>query len=542
MFLVRHENNIHMKFLSVFSGFQEESLLTAFLKILGVKHNKDFTDNYYNEHPYNYCLFGLYSSLQDYGVESVALKIDDKKEIVSLEAPFIAQIADDFVIVSDIDADSIDYNWRGKRITSSLASFLETWTGIVLMARPRAESGEPEFTKHHKEETFKQTLKFSLVGILFIWGVLHLFLTQDVNILSGGLLLINLSGIYITSLLVLKQIHIHNGYADKLCSLFYQNGCNNILETSAAKLGGLISWSELGLSYFIGNLIIILLAPGFMSYLILLNLLTLPYSFWSIWYQKFRAKQWCTLCLIVQGILWLMAITNLVFGSITLPQFRTIEVLYVGFIYLLPYLSIALLLPVIGNAARRVQGIQQTNSIKMREEIFTALLKKQPYYEVEDQTTQIKFGNPAAGLQITILSNPHCNPCAKMHKRVEKLLKVHADKLGVRYIFSSFGEKFYDSNFFLTTAYLNHPIEYAQKIYTEWFEQGVTQKEKFFGRFPQDIENNKVQEEFKNHQDWIAKTKLRATPTILINGYLLPKEYQIEDMKYFTDVYFAEKE
>jgi len=34
---------------------------------------------------------------------------------------------------------------------------------------------------------------------------------------------------------------------------------------------------------------------------------------------------------------------------------------------------------------------------------------------------------------------------------------------------------------------------------------------------------------------WKAKTQLRATPTILVNGYKLPDNYKIEDLRYFTN-------
>jgi protein-disulfide isomerase len=67
--------------------------------------------------------------------------------------------------------------------------------------------------------------------------------------------------------------------------------------------------------------------------------------------------------------------------------------------------------------------------MKANEDVFKTLLKQQPFYETTDSVTQllnysvIHFGNPDAQLKITILTNPFCNPCAKMHKRVEKLLK-----------------------------------------------------------------------------------------------------------------------
>ena len=50
------------------------------------------------------------------------------------------------------------------------------------------------------------------------------------------------------------------------------------------------------------------------------------------------------------------------------------------------------------------------------------------------------------------------------------------------------------------------------------------------------IEYPAIEEEFQRHEAWKQKTQLRATPTILINGYQLPESYKIEDLRYFTDL------
>lgn len=42
------------------------------------------------------------------------------------------------------------------------------------------------------------------------------------------------------------------------------------------------------------------------SSLALCNVCCLPYTVWSIWYQRFRAHKWCTLCVGVQTTLWLL--------------------------------------------------------------------------------------------------------------------------------------------------------------------------------------------------------------------------------------------
>lgn len=336
-------------------------------------------------------------------------------------------------------------------------------------------------------------------------------------------------------MLVLKQMDIHSEYADKLCSLFNKNGCNNILETEAAKFMGVVSWSEVGLSYFLANSCILLFLPQYVGYLLLFNLCALPYSFWSVWYQKFRAKQWCMLCLLVQALLWCIAAIGFILAGIHTPPLGSADVLLAGGIYVFAYLGISLLLPVFTKAKQQEREVQQINSLKMKERVFSALLKEQPHYEVDRSTSQIVFGNPEAGLLITILSNPHCYPCAKMHKRVEKLLKECPDDLCVQYVFSSFGQEYQSSSVFLTAVYLNNTIEFVREVYDEWFTSGSMQKERFFTRYLQNTSDEKVREEVQRHEAWIEKTKLHVTPTILINGYHLPKEYKIEDIRYFKD-------
>jgi len=50
-----------------------------------------------------------------------------------------------------------------------------------------------------------------------------------------------------------------------------------------------------------------------------------------------------------------------------------------------------------------------------------------------------------------------------------------------------------------------------------------------------DITNPLIEVEFQKHDSWKAITQLRATPTIIVNGYKLPDNYKIEDLRYFTE-------
>ena len=45
-----------------------------------------------------------------------------------------------------------------------------------------------------------------------------------------------------------------------------------------------------------------------------------------------------------------------------------------------------------------------------------------------------------------------------------------------------------------------------------------------------------IEAEFRKHEAWKQKTQIRATPTVLVNGYQLPESYKIEDLRYFTNL------
>ena len=69
------------------------------------------------------------------------------------------------------------------------------------------------------------------------------------------------------------------------------------------------------------------------------------------------------------------------------------------------------------------------------------------------------------------------------------------------------------------------------KVYTEWFNQGgKNQKDSFFRRYPLDLNDKDITTEYEAHREWGMSSGINSTPTILVNGYLLPPDYQIEDL------------
>ena len=318
------------------------NIFISFLKALNVKHTQSFSNQFFNEHPHKYNLFGLSSMLSEYGVENAGLKITNKNDIRLIETPFVAHINDDFIIIEKILENEIRFLQRNKSIKISLEEFNKIWTGNVLIAEPDKDSIEPDYKKHYKTQLLNYLQKISILLIpIFLFHVSFIVNKSYFNFGFVLLLLINSIGAYIGYLLVLKQLNIQSNYGDKICSLFKHSDCNNILESDAAKLFGIFSWSEIGLGYFIANILFICFLPSYIPYLALINILCLPYTFWSIWYQKFKTRQWCPLCLIVIILSWILFAINLISGFLFPSHITFLGLIITGFVCAISILSTA---------------------------------------------------------------------------------------------------------------------------------------------------------------------------------------------------------
>lgn len=511
----------------------KDNLLIVFLRLLGVKHTITFSRQYFAEHPNKYNLLGLSSMLLDYRVKNIGVKISNKNDICRIEPPFVAHIGSDFVVVEKMHDKYIYFFSDNKRVKTTVDEFMKIWTGYTLVAEPDEGAIEPNYTTNFQKELFQNISKITVLSVSVLLVILAFIYNTSYNSwVLIFLFIINFTGVFVAYLIVLKQLKVQSDYADKLCSLFKYSDCNNVLESKAAKVLGIIGWSEIGFGYFIVNLVIISLFPSFISSLLLINVFSLPYTVWSIWYQKRIAKQWCPLCLIIMLLLWTLFILGMASETLVLSSVSPLELFIICSLYVLAILTVNILIPIIAQSFQIENIKYEINSLKADEDIFEALMKKQPYFEVSKDTSKILFGNTNSDILITVFSNPHCNPCSKMHLRLNELLE-HNKNICVQYIFSSFSKELEISNKYLIGAFLQKNGS-VKKIYDNWFENGKKNKEVFFELYPINISSKDITDEFILHEQWKEQSGLRATPTVLINGYKLPDNLKIEDIKYIT--------
>ena len=285
---------------------ERPTLLSDLLEALGVPHTRAYSDMRFRQMTFK-SLFGLSKVLEEYGVESRALAHGDKKaDLKLLTTPFLAASTDGFAIVYGIDGETVDLSLPTGAEKMPLATFLDRWTGTVLLLSPHEHAHEPDLGKHRFYD-YAAVAKRWILGVAMAFFFFTLFFLNGICGKVSTILLaaIDVAGLFVTYHLLLKSRNVHSDTGDRICGIIDRTGCSTVLKTSASSFFGLFSWSEVGVAYFSVSLLVLLLFPEYTGYLALINACCCPFSIWSVWYQKYRAKAWCTLCLITQACLWL---------------------------------------------------------------------------------------------------------------------------------------------------------------------------------------------------------------------------------------------
>ncbi len=321
------------------------TILSDLLEELGVPYTAEYSDRQFEAMPFK-SLFGLSRLLASYHIESEGLILSDKSEIVKLPTPFIAKTSGGLVIVRSIGGDGVSYLTQGVAEQMPVEEFCSAWDGRVLLLYPAENSAEPDYCMHREKELFTGIRNVGLavcVGLLFV----YLFISNGIylHISTVLLTLLDIAGLYLTYLLVQKSLKIRNKAADKVCKVLQEGGCDSILSMSASKFFGIFGWSEVGFTYFSVSLLCLLVFPQWTCYLAACNVCCLPFTVWSIWYQKFRAKVWCTLCVSVQSTLWLLFFCYLGGGWLRDVFPLRIEFFVLGLTYLTVLFALNKLLP-----------------------------------------------------------------------------------------------------------------------------------------------------------------------------------------------------
>lgn len=301
----------------------KRSIFSDFLTALGVSHTRRYSDRRFRDMTFK-SLFGLSRLLDEYGVPNAGWQLPEERSVVGLPLPCLVQRKGVFLIVTSATPTETTYIYKGERKSLPTKDFEQGWSGVVMTAKPGANSREPSYLRHRILDFASAALTWVMViAIAVVAGYLYVTRGFYHSIPATLILAVDAGGLTVTSMLMLKSLNVHTAAADRVCGILQHGGCDKILATDASRFFGLFGWSEVGMGYFLVSTATLLLFPSYIHFLAIANICCLPFSFWSIWYQRFKAHHWCTLCVITQGLLWCQFFCNLAGGFITTINLAT---------------------------------------------------------------------------------------------------------------------------------------------------------------------------------------------------------------------------
>lgn len=269
-----------------------------------------------------------------------------------------------------------------------------------------------------------------------------------------------------------------------------------------------------------------------------LSIAALPYTCWSVYYQWQRARQWCVLCLTVQGLLWLEFGTLLYFQRrLFWPQdFGSFEIgLFAASFLLLP--SLWTLLKPVWSKALRTDGLQQSlQKIKFDPGYIESLSQRArtlpPIFTGMRVPT---LGNADAPHTLTVVTNPTCALCARVHVEIEQLI---SELEGVKYQFvMAVSQRPGDVSGAVADHILKQPMEEMVLALHEWY--ATLNMKNWFKRIPS-LEltresNNEAQVII--HQRWCELASINSTPALFFDGTEIPWHYSASEFKKIISIF-----
>ena len=533
-----------------------EEIAILFCNQLQVKITDNSLTKDLQEHPDYPSLLSTSDVFKNYGINNISIKTISEN-LSKLPVPFIAQIKEAktgeqmFAMVIKVGDDKLNwYNPKNKKSeTIEYSAFAEIFTGYVQLAEVDDHAGEKNYEQKHKKEQTRHLITNSLalsiplltiaIAAISAWRV---GLSESVFPIVFTVL--TLIGVIVGALLLLYEVDQYNPTLQNVCHAGKKTNCDAILNSNASKIFG-ISWAALGFTYFAGILFSLLgsgiVSPSFLFIASWLNVIVLPYIIYSIYYQWRIAKQWCTMCLTVQVVLFLQFITALVGRFHTLLPITEVEltILFTEAIcFIIPFFAVLLLVPALEKAKESKQNKIDLQRLKHNSQIFDALLAKQKQITVSTDGLGIMLGNPDAKYKLTKVCNPYCGPCGSAHPIIGELMHNNP-ALQLQVIFTASPEEGDTRN-----KPVKHLLAIAEKrdaLLTEqaldnWYLAETKDYDVFAAKYPMNGQLKFQTEKVKAMYDWCNEVDIQFTPTFFINGHQLPEMYSLADLQYFLSV------
>src|SRR5690625_3344272 len=279
-----------------------EHVVIKYLADLNIPIAQKYCKKLIASHPNYPSLLSITDTLQRLGIHHKTARIK-KKHLSNVEYPYLLW-PDEEGREPIIIKDQRDLSINGEKDQISIKVSQQA---VVLKAQPADTIANEEHNQQRWQEFFFKLLSSVLVAA--VAGLIFLSTLSSLTGVSALLLLTAFAGAVVGYLLIAKEVGINYELVEAFCRDGQKTNCDILLNSDAAQLfRKKITFSDATASYFLFQLLVVgfllpLGEPSFLWILVGLSALTVPFIGYSLWYQALKAKTWCRLCLIVNGLL-----------------------------------------------------------------------------------------------------------------------------------------------------------------------------------------------------------------------------------------------
>ncbi|RKN79620.1 vitamin K epoxide reductase family protein [Ulvibacterium marinum] len=511
-------------------------ILKAFLKKQGLKTDFDELEFQLLSHPSYPSLHSVTGVLNHFGIENLALKVPINRDILGqLPKTFITlNKKDQFLVaikegggVSTISTD------RGRK-KISVNKFLESWRGIVVVTEK-------------EDEILKKAGNNKVHGIVYlitICIILGLFFFQGPTAFRAGHFLFSIIGFAISVLIVRHELGLNTRMLHKVCSANETTSCDAVLNSNGATILKWFKLSDASFVYFLGlvlswNILLIFRINDLP--IILLTVLALPITLYSIFYQIFVVKKWCPLCLGIVVVLWMQACTLIFFeSSLSTLNVDSISIVLFLLGFWLAFSFWLFSKPLLVKQIELKKLSIAHNKFKRNYALFDALLAKSNKIQTgipEIEGREIVLGNAYAPIELLMVTNPLCIYCKSAHHDLKELLRKNHDSFRILIRFNVSTKTEENLDYRVTCRLLElYSLEPQEMVFEALHEVYLdnTDLNMWLSKWGE-VKDISFKYLLERQQQWCHSNGINFTPAVLINGREFPKEYERSDIAYFVE-------
>lgn len=493
----------------------------------------------YNTHPLYPSFGSIAYVLSLYGIESCLLETN-YDEISQLPAPFVIYYDGLFLPIEEVtDTDVLILNEEGvsERQPRTMLQILWTETALVFDSEHiiKRKSSWKKLIRYY----FNKIMLWTVIAAIFI-GLLMSYALKlpEMSLLNIVFHATGILGFIVGILFQVQEFDRSNKFVNSICHSKQQHGardCSSILDSGDAKFMGLFSWADFGLLYFSFLTLLPLFvdnATG-LSIMTLFSLTAVFYIPYSLLYQWLVARKWCTLCLMIQVVLFMnfvLAIWGLsklgiiIFSHINL---RTIlEVLVAGILFTAFFTTGKIVLK---RYLNNKSSAKYFSMLKHDYAVKNLILERGK--KIATDGLEMIVINPEGKDSLTVIFNPICTPCIR---KLTRLLEFWENKKETRMEIVFLLER-------------NDPVAYknAVKLLNRYYQDRghfIAFLKDFVTHFPASSHRSETNESDENlaaiiraHDVWCAKNEITSTPTMFLNGKEIPALYSVGDIDYMIN-------